>query len=914
MARFVAMVRGRESSDADLRAEIQAHLELAIDENIRRGMQPAEARRRALLDAGGLAQAAESVREQRGLPWLESTAADLHFAIRHLRRTPVSTAAMVLVLSLGIGTTVVLFTIVNSLTRMPAPGIERDESVVRIRGTMLTEGITGVRTRLLSWPEVEEYAGRTELFSSVAAYAREIGVLSAADETSSAPPAVNVIYTTSNYFSILGVDPVLGREPPAEADVRVLATSPTVMIDYAMWQRRFGGARDVIGRTLRINDMPLEIVGVAAPRFTGTEGAGGMTVWVPLAAYPLLQKRTAAVFASYDSLFLSVAARLQPDVTPATATPVVAGIAQRALQPGRDRNTSRPAGADDAIAEIAGAEIGGADVVPMLASNDRVRASTDMLFTGVVAGGFALLVLLITCTNVSALMVGLAAARRREIGVRLSLGAPRRRIVRQLLTESVLLALIAAAMGLVLTMVGIRLIGATVEGGLLVVDWRVTIATCAIAVITGILFGLSPALHATRVSVGDVLRSSSKSVAAAQSRLQRALVVIQIAMTQPLLVGLGVVVVTILTDLDRQGRAGAPDRIAEIRLDTWSGRVSMAEQASLIDAAVERVAAVPGVVTAMPGQMGTITVPVAVHPDDRVPGITYANSMAATLTAAPESYFEAFEIPLVRGRDFTTSERVHSPGEGMDGGAYETVIIGSDLAEGLWPGADPLGRRLTKRTSAGSGSADLVVVGVVDEVAAGPAVGNDRVRLYVPYAPINDGVIARTFGPALPLLNDMRRVVAAEAPQLPITSAQTLEQRDAAARREVLRISSAVAGGGLLALLLSAIGLYAVVSLAVVQRTREIGIRTALGAQSGQVIRMFFRSGLVLSALGLILGLPLSIMATRVIAGMVNLPIASSPMIGVATGAVVLAVASAAVWIPAHRASSIDPNEALRTE
>jgi predicted lysophospholipase L1 biosynthesis ABC-type transport system permease subunit len=213
-----------------------------------------------------------------------------------------------------------------------------------------------------------------------------------------------------------------------------------------------------------------------------------------------------------------------------------------------------------------------------------------------------------------------------------------------------------------------------------------------------------------------------------------------------------------------------------------------------------------------------------------------------------------------------------------------------------------------------SGSADLVVIGVVDQATAGPVVGNDLIRVYVPYSPVNDGVIARTAGPALPLLTDMRKVVAAATPQMPIVSAQTLEQRDAAARREALRISSALAGAGLLALLLSAVGLYAVVSFAVGQRTREIGIRTALGAQSGQVIRMFFGNGLALSALGLILGLPLSIIATRMIASALNWPLARSPMIGVAIAAFVLAVASAAVWIPARRASMIDPNEALRTE
>jgi hypothetical protein len=413
--------------------------------------------------------------------------------------------------------------------------------------------------------------------------------------------------------------------------------------------------------------------------------------------------------------------------------------------------------------------------------------------------------------------------------------------------------------------------------------------------------------------VGEVLKSSSWSVAATRSRLQRALVVAQITLTQPLLVGLGVVVVTMLTDIGGQAATGVAGQIAEIELDSWSGRVSGAERERRIAAAVERIAAMPGVVAAMPMQMGTVTAPLAVHPADRVAGIGYDAAMETHLTAAPVGYFGAFGIPFVRGRDFDAAERAHrSNGEAL-APAYDRAIIGRDLARRLWGAADPLGRRLVMGLNR-SGSAGMVVVGVVDEAAAGPSKVNGQFRVYVPYTSVNTGVIARTAGPALPMLNAMREAVAAEAPQMPVHRAQTMEQRETEARRYVMRASWAVAGGGVLALLLSAIGLYAVVSFAVGQRTREIGIRTALGAQSRQVVRMFFAKGLALSALGLLLGLPLSILVTRLIDSRTNLPLASSPLIGVATGALVFVVASVAVWIPAHRASTIDPVLALRTE
>jgi putative ABC transport system permease protein len=530
-----------------------------------------------------------------------------------------------------------------------------------------------------------------------------------------------------------------------------------------------------------------------------------------------------------------------------------------------------------------------------------------------VSVGFALLILLITCTNVSALMVGLAVARRREIGVRLSLGAPRTRLIRQLLTESVLLALIAAAVGLVATTLGIQLIGATLEDVQLVVDWRVTTATCAVALVTGILFGISPALHATRVSVGEVLKSAASSVAVTRSRLQRVLVVAQITLTQPLLVGLGVVIATTVTDTGRRATSATPDRIAEIELDAWAGRLSTTERASRITAAVDRVAAMPGVLVAMPLQLGTVMAPLTVHPADRVAGVTYG-VMEARLTAAPKGYFSAFDIPVIRGRDFDTGEYAHSSDDALLPTQFRAVIVGSDLARRLWGAADPIGRRFVMPVSEPSAAAAMVVVGVADAGAAGPSEVNGQIRLYVPYSPMNDGVLVRTAGPALPMLNAMRQIIAAEAPELPIRRAETMEQREVQMRRDLLRTSGAVAGGGVLALLLSAIGLYAVVAFVVGQRTREIGIRTALGAPGGQLVRMFFAKGLALSAIGLVLGLPLSIIVTRLISVTLHWPLTTSPLLGVAIGVVVLLVASIAVWIPAHRASTIDPMVALRTE
>ncbi len=898
LARVAGTVRADTGANAELRAEMEAHLAMASDEFVRRGMSPEAAQREAQRAAGNLTQAAEAVHEQRALPWAEALAADTRFAARQWRRAPLATLTIVLVLSMGIGTNIVLLSLLSSATTRPAPGLPRDASVVRIRGVEGATEATGVQPRLLSWPEVQAYASRPDLFGGVAAHADETAMVSFGTDAERGVPA-SLVYTTPNYFDVLGIRPVLGTGPSPEPDVTRLTTPPTVVISHAVWQERFGGAADVVGRILRINGAPVEIVGVAPPRFLGTAGGAPLTFWLPLAAYPLLQQRTAAVFLSPDSLFLHAAARLAPGVTAATATPAVARLAAQASG-GRDAGRR-------------GEGVVTADVVPMLAANARVGDHSDEWVSGVAAGGFALLVLLITCTNVSALMVGLATARRREVGVRLALGAPRRRLVRQLLTESVLLSLVAAGLGLLVTAAGFQVFGAALADIQLAVDWRVAVATAVIAILTGMLFGLSPALHATRVPVQEALRQSASSLAAARSRLQRGLVVAQVALTQPLLVGLGVVVSNLVTGLETRTGPDVAEQVAEVELDTWAGRVSIPERASLIEAVRERVAAMPGVVAAFPLEAGTVQAPLRVHPADQVEGITPGTVMAGQLQAAPRGYFPAFGIPILRGRDFDPRETV-PPSLEFGPPDHEVVIIGSDLAQRLWGEADPIGRRISLAISEPSSSAGMTVVGVVDAEVAGPSETNGLVRVYVPYATINTGVVVRTAGPALPMLNALRAAVAAEAPQMPVSRAETMAQREADIRRRMLRTSAAVAGGGVLALLLSAIGLYAVIAFSVAQRTREIGIRTTLGARSGQVVRMFFVRGLALSGLGLLLGLPLSILATRWIGAALNLPLIGSPLLGFGIAGAVLAVASLAVWIPSRRASRVDSIVALRTE
>jgi putative ABC transport system permease protein len=828
--------------------------------------------------------------------FIESLAADVRYAFRHFRRTPLSTVTLLAVLVLGIGTSVVLFTLLNSLATQPSPGIPRDRALVRIRGTSHGSPNPEQQARLLSWPEVEALSARKELFTSVAAYANETALVSYG-EGAPVELTASVVYATQNYFGVLSVRPAEGTVPAGEADVTALSTAPSATISHAMWLRHFGGAPNVVGRLIRVNGTPVQVVGIAPPRFTGAEGNGAITLWMPLSAYPLVQHRSAAVFSSSDTLFLSAVGRLAPEASARNASDAARSIAERF-----------PARADSAGIRPERS----ADVVPLLAGNSRVGGQADLLTSQATAGGLAFLVLLITCTNAGALAVGLAAARRREIAVRLSLGADRRRLIRQLLTESLLLAMTAGAAGLVATSTGIDFLANRFEDVQLVIDWRVTVATFLIALVAGILFGLSPALHATRASLADTMRGSSGGSGRTRPQLQRGLVVMQIAFTQPLLVGLGVVVMSLAGDVQGRAGAAAPGEIVEVELDPWGGRVDPADRESRVAAAVARVAATPGVRIAMPMQTGTVGAPVVVQEPDRIAGVTTDEVLQAELTAAPRGYFNAFGAPIVRGRDFNTTEYSQAHHDAMRAPSFDAVIIDRGLARRLWGGADPVGRRFRLAVSVPANSPPMTVVGVVDK--PGPAEANNRVRLYVPYAALNNGVIARTNGPGLPLVNALRKAVASEAPLMPVVRAQTMEQREAAEQRNLVRSSGGAAAGGILVLILSAIGLYAVVSFAVASRTREIGIRSALGAPRGQIVRMFFLRGLGLGVLGLALGLPLSIVAARSFAGVLHWPVPDMTLLGTGIGAVVLGVACVAAWLPARRASGVDPVLALRSE
>jgi predicted permease len=785
---------------------------------------------------------------------------------------------------LGIGANVAAFSVLYAVLTQPPKGMVADDTLIRIRGTAVSEGER--ETRYFAVPEVQAYERQQTLFEGVAAWLTEPVVL---EPRASAEGVVSAsaIFVDADYFDVLRVRPASGTLlGPADA---APAEAARVVIGHSMWQQYFGGSSDVVGRVLRVNDQLVEIAGVAPAGFAGAGPAlRDRVIWLPLRTRTAITNAAPGWMGSWEEAEIAAVARLRPEATRDQALAVVRTIAA-SVPHYRESESEQTA----------------ADVAPLLAGNAEAPTSTaEATIQLVSAGVIGLLILLITCTTVSTLLVGLGVVRRREIAVRLSLGAGRARIVRQLLTENVLLALGACALALLVTLNGLRALASWESGLQFSLDWRVFIFAAVSAVVTALLFGLSPALHATRLALADVLKDGAASVASSRSWLQRGLVVAQIALTQPLLAAVGGTMLLVIDEMDGRAAGTDDERMMYVDFATVSG-LATETQMAVLEEVSDRLRELPGV-EAVTDRGGFIYwFSVAPHPADRIadrdPGIVPSRTQVAA-----RDYFAAHGIPILAGRDFDTDDR-HA--------GSNAVIIEERLARQLWAGASPLGRRIIRSDQADS--VPLVVVGVA---ADAKSVFDEWARIYFPWTTQPPrSLLVRTAGPALSLLPTVRGIIQTEVRQMPLTDITTVAASRAEGRRDLLVGSTAVGVAGLIALLLFCIGLYAVVAFAVRQRTREIGIRTALGARRDQVVRMFVGGGLRLAGLGLVLGLPLSLLALRAVRGEIGTTAAEAAAIplpvlaGTITG-IVLSVSWLATWIPARHAAHVDPLTAVRVE
>ena len=829
---------------------------------------------------------------------LDALGADVRFAVRHFARTPGTTLTMVVVLVVGIGISALLFANVHAYARQPPPGVSRSEDLVRIRGS---RNYGGGERIFRTFPEAEFLAYRrlTDHFAAMTGWTDATVPLAVATGTERRTEQARVSFVTDDYFRVLGVHPALGPGLPALPSEDP-ARSALAIIGHITWEQLFGASPGVIGSTVFVNGVAITIVGVAPERFTGFPGHSRFQLWIPLPARRLLLPDLPGEFRAV--------ARLRPGVDIRAASAAAAAVAARAAEsiPEASLRAQEPS----------------ADVVPLLSANGDPMFDRDVRLMSVSVGLLGLLILLVTCTNVSALLTGLASARRQEIAVRLSLGAARTRLVRQLLTESVLLAVLAGAAALGLVWAALRAATGLIPAlpYELDVTWPAAAFTFGVASAVGIGFGLSPALHATRLGLAIALRDSTATIAATRARLQRGLVIAQIALTQPLIVLLTALLLDVLMHLAPPERSGIAEHLIEVRLRASApitGSTSAADASSRqVREATRRLhtrlEATPGVAAAaIDWGVRQAFGAYVVHRDDRVDeaGSDPVQILGEVLA---DDFFDVMSIRLVRGREF-------GPG---DVRSYEArsadipVLMGADLARRLWAGADPTGRRLVGATDTAGAGPTLVVIGVFEDPAAETRKAGEEYRVYTPADTMSAprAVLLRSSVPGNVILPLLHGLVREEAPDM-AARIQTVAQIEDDRRRRLRLATGGLTAAGAAALLLSAIGLYAVVAFAVGQRTKEIAVRLAVGARGPQIVRRFIVDGLRLTVFGLLFGLPISLIGLDMLIAVVSSPdlppVSLTAVMTVAAVGVIL-VATAAAWIPARRAASVNPAVTLR--
>ena len=865
---------GRRRFEAELDAELRAWLEQVADEKIAAGMSPAEAWRRARIELGGVEPVKEEVRAVRAGALLEATLQDLRYAARSLARSPGFTVAVVLTLALGIGVNTAIFGVVDAFMLRPLPVVRAPGELVWLR-------------RSSSYPSFLDYRDQSrELFSGMAALG---GAASFSLDAGGRVDVVRGEPVSAGAFEVLGVEPALGRWFVPEDDCA--GAEPVAIVSHALWQSRFGGDAALVGRTIRVNGAALRVVGVAPRGFIGAEVGLARDLWVPLALFPRLgaagdRDAGADLFAARDTSWLNVIARLAPGVRLAEADAAMAAIAGRiaANDPHRDERVSAA---------------GLLPVVGGLDPRDRLGAVLVATLLMAVVG----MVLLVACSNVAGLVMARAATRVKEMGVRRALGAGRGRLVRQLLTESLLLALLGGGAGLLLAGWTDELLAAVARATPIAppevrLDARVLGFTAAISVVTAFVFGLAPALSAARVDVMSALRCERPGFR--RSRLRRALVVAQVAASLVLLVAAGLLARSL-----GNARGVDPGFAVEngLLVPVAPGSLGMGEERGreVYARVAAAVAATPGVerVTLMhdvPLGLDASMIQVAAGEaagDDRV---------LAGFDIVGPGYLAAMGIPLARGRDL----------EAADGpGAPRVAVVNESLARRLFADAEPLGRIVTVS------GAGVEIVGVARDSKTRSLGERERGQILFPLGQRYRGtmtLLARTRTDAAAMATAVQAAIHDVEPRLPGAGARTLAGQVDLALLPA-RLGTLLLGGfGVLALALTAIGVYALVAFAVRGRTREIGIRVALGASRRAVLGLVLQEALAVVAVGVAVGLALALAAARLIAGFLYGLAPTDPATFLGIPLALLTVAAVAAYLPARRALRVEPQAALREE
>ena len=804
---------------------------------------------------------------------------DLRYAIRTLLRNPLFTAGAVLTLALGIGVNSTIFTLANAMLFKSMSAVRGPSELVWVSGLWRDTG----RTTGMSYPEFVEYAARSnDAFSSVLAF----GPTSFSIAGGSEPRRVRGHLVSGSYFTALGVTPALGTLLQSSDDVA--GAEPHAVLGYKLWRDYFGGDPDVIRKPVTINGQPLVVVGIAPQGFVGPERGQAADLWVPIAALPRVNAAQASWLDQPGIFWLRVMGRLRPGKTLQGAQPIVATIASRLEH-------DRPESFKNRVATLSSAASG---VRP--SDRDEMLPIAGLLLT------VTSLVLVIACANVANLLLARGAARSLELGVRSALGASRRRLVRQLLVESVLLGACSAALGLLVSFWAADLLGAQLPeadfGGLVAApDIRVLLFTALAGCGSVCVFGLLPALTSTRGSLLPRLRETA-SAGGRRSRLQSTFVVAQLSLSLVLLLAAGL-------SLRALQKAGAIDlgfnvqHLFTASYDLVLQNYPEGRRDGFRRDLRDRVAALPGVASAsianLPPLSGTMVSTIAASADERGQPI----ESRVYMNAVGPQYFATLELPVLRGRGITEQD-----GRGAAGAA----VVNETFARRLWGEAEPLGRTLRLDDYS------VQVVGVARDSKYDEATEEPRPFVYLSLAqhPTLDreSILVRTTGsPALIAASIHAELRALDA-SLPVFDARTFDDVLKERADKQRGLSALFAAFGFVALLLASLGLYGVMAYAVARRTREMGVRLALGASPGQLTRLIVRDGLRLALIGVAVGCVVALPVAQVLGALVfGVQIADLTAFA-ATCALLVGVALTAALLPARRAARVDPMEALRAE
>ncbi|HEV2147293.1 MAG TPA: ABC transporter permease [Longimicrobiaceae bacterium] len=873
--------------------EIEFHLEERARELVARGMDPAAARAEALREFGDVREARTAleeigrrrVRRARRTGWWSDLRQDVRYGARALLRSPGFTLVAVLTLALGIGATTAIYTVVDTVLLRPLGVADPDRLVVlreRNRGdetSPLRQGGTVSPANFFDWE------AQARSFSSLAYFTQWPLNLTGDGE----PQEVQVQAASADLFSTLGVRPMLGRTfRPEEDDPEGegIGFGGVAVLSHRLWQSRYGGDPDVLGKTIRVADLPLEVVGVMGPDFRMLGHRPDL--WMPLAIQP--GNRTDM------GRFLTAVGRLKPGIPLERAEEEMGAIARRLEEAYPDQNT-------------------GMGVTLMPAREQVVGEVRPALLVLLAAVG---MLLLIACTNVANLLLGRATARRQEIAVRLSLGATRARLVRQLLTESLVLSAVGGAIGLAAAALGTRVLVRSLPESVqlpqmeaVAVDARVLAFALGVTLLTGILFGLAPALVSSRTDLQGSLRDGGRGSTGGRApmRLRGALVVAEVALALMLLVGAGLLLRS-FQKLQAVDTGMNPAGVLTLRMSLGSEAYGSADaQRGFLARLLPALEALPGVqavgtTSHLPlteeGKMG--------HNAFRAdrPRPVQGRATSVDFRVAGGDYFRAQGVRLVRGRTF---------GPRDDPGAPTVFVINESLARTLFPGEDPVGKRLAYPWF--EGDVEGEIVGVVEDVRETSVAAEPAPALYRAFAQMPDAdlvVMIRTAGDPLALAGAAREAIRRLDPDLPVASVRTMASVVAGATARP-RLSSYLLGGfAAVALLMAAIGLYGVIAYGVAQRRGEIGVRVALGADRAAILGLIVRQGMALTAAGLAVGLIGALALSRLLRSLLYGVTTTDAATFLAVPLVLAAVALLASYLPASRAARTDPATALRLQ